>query len=789
MYNDSSQIKDFKRYILAQPVRKRQEIVDFDDTGLLDFLTNALTPTERALLFPDYFKKEVPVTTKDGTASDTPRSGTSTQTGSGTPDTPGVPAHPAAQAVARERANKGSQVPAQEPGRKPVVGSNGKPVKQFEPQTGVNSQSERMKAVYNGYIEAGMSPAWARAMIGENGRESSFSKAAMFHTHTDAANGATNVGMMSWQGSRARKLIEFLGNVPGALDENGRLTESVAAIKGQAAFAYHEIQNNPSYKKTREAMANNPDGMDDMAMATVLGKNYIRWRIDDPRYRSSGLKNRKDFMNKFDKIMETDGTVIGASYPTPSEGGTATSSEGGTATAIEPVKTSYDDLRSSFPKEVGVDSPIWDQVDPELKKARNRIVDRDGGLVTTEALIAADAASKVLRKNGLKPRIPPGGGGDDNHSKNHGKGSSVNNAIDLAASDANGKHVRIGRGVSREVKLEMAAAAQLASKGNFRLGMPLADSNASMHLQPDPKMEARAWGYTDKGKAGGTGSIKSLQRDRTGLGQDTITQYEAIKKMNLDERNQMLAQITGVETSGETQVAEAPAPASMKTFMVKDMYKPAMETIKKNAAKVGAIDNGDGSFSMTEETVKNLRDKGVDFEQYADVVDNPAPNPAVAEAVKPTEPKIVNASTSGTPEAPTASPVPPTAPAPLSIDSEKGEEKPLEVTVHPLMKKNKPVVDQKTSPNLKPVGDEQASNTMPEKNVQYTEAEQPAAQQQQTAMMTPSTVPQQPPQQSSDDTSANRKVVPKSYVDAVRRSSFQGAERGYWNPIGTSALV
>ena len=162
-------------------------------------------------------------------------------------------------------------------------------------EAGGNANPDRAKSarmVFDSFKAAGFSDAQARALTAEINRENVFNPVHLFGTHTDAANRATNVGMLSWQGDRADRLMSFMAD-RGLIDPAGRIVPGQDALNAQAEYLRWEMENDPSYARTRETFLSNPD-IDPETAHDILGKNFIRWRIDDPKYRGSG----------FDRISE-----------------------------------------------------------------------------------------------------------------------------------------------------------------------------------------------------------------------------------------------------------------------------------------------------------------------------------------------------------------------------------------------------------------------------------------------------------------------------------------------------
>jgi hypothetical protein len=142
--------------------------------------------------------------------------------------------------------------------------------------------------VYRAFREAGFSDAQAQALTAEINRENSLRSDFLFGVHSDPYNEASNVGMLSWQGSRAPELLGFLRE-RGLADEAGNITPGYDALRAQAEFIRQEMETNPLYEATRTTFLANPD-IDPETAHRVLGDNYIRWRRTDPEYRGSGYK-------------------------------------------------------------------------------------------------------------------------------------------------------------------------------------------------------------------------------------------------------------------------------------------------------------------------------------------------------------------------------------------------------------------------------------------------------------------------------------------------------------------
>lgn len=161
----------------------------------------------------------------------------------------------------------------------------------------------RMEQVYAAFVKAGMSDNQARIMTAEVGREGSFLDKNLFGYHKDPHNGAINAGMISWQGDRGKELIKYLTSL--GLVKNGKIMTTQEALDAQAMFVVKEITSNSKYSKTKNDFLANPDVSYQQGNET-LGKNYIRWRYDDSRYKS-GHKNRDNYYQQLNAKLGDKG--------------------------------------------------------------------------------------------------------------------------------------------------------------------------------------------------------------------------------------------------------------------------------------------------------------------------------------------------------------------------------------------------------------------------------------------------------------------------------------------------
>lgn len=163
------------------------------------------------------------------------------------------------------------------------------------------------KMLYNAWRQAGFNDNQAKIMMAETGRENSWNLDTIFGGHPEPHDkGKTrprkNVGLISWNGSRRTQLLVRLKKK--GLYNNGALSRSQATLNEMANFAVHEINTNKAYAKTKKQFLDNPN-VDYATAVDVLGRNYIRWRIDDPVYKSDGIRNRDNHYKKIGGALKS----------------------------------------------------------------------------------------------------------------------------------------------------------------------------------------------------------------------------------------------------------------------------------------------------------------------------------------------------------------------------------------------------------------------------------------------------------------------------------------------------
>jgi hypothetical protein len=107
----------------------------------------------------------------------------------------------------------------------------------------------------------------------------------------------------------------------------------------------------------------------------------------------------------------------------------------------------------------------------------------------------------------------------------------------------------------------MAMASYLASEKsgtNSRIGFPLGDSAASMHIQQDPNIKSASWGYDSRTARGADASRTILET--TPEGKKYLSDMEALKGLDKKDRDALFASVTGM--TGPTQMAQTTVQAA-----------------------------------------------------------------------------------------------------------------------------------------------------------------------------------------------------------------------------------
>jgi hypothetical protein len=203
----------------------------------------------------------------------------------------------------------------------------------------LKGKEKLMKQVYDSFINAGYSPAQAKALTAEVGRENDFNPKNVFGRHVDANNGEVNTGFFSWQKSRGKELDAFMRS-KGLVDKNGNIIQGQEALNAMAEFSKMEIETNPEYARTKKGFLNNPN-ISQSEAAKVLGKNYIRWDMDGKK------------INPYPHMMKRDGyyNQIGGIVDSMSASSTPDGVPIQSATGGARVKESYGPGRPGRPNQ------------------------------------------------------------------------------------------------------------------------------------------------------------------------------------------------------------------------------------------------------------------------------------------------------------------------------------------------------------------------------------------------------------------------------------------------------
>lgn len=230
-----------------------------------------------------------------------------------------------------------------------VGAGQGGTVKQSQPINTTNfsinnkelTKSNLMLGTYSAFVKAGFTDGQARYLIGEVNRENEFATRYLFGTHGDKGNNKTNLGFVSWQGTRKDKLVSYL-NQQGIKATHSSIPQTQEALDAMARFLMTEIkQGDITYKKykgTSYASPNflnepNPDRNDHK-----WGHSIIGWAYGQTKLATGAKFNSKDHEAKLyagtTRINELLGSNM-ASSPINSE-----------QTMNQPTQTHQDELSS-----------------------------------------------------------------------------------------------------------------------------------------------------------------------------------------------------------------------------------------------------------------------------------------------------------------------------------------------------------------------------------------------------------------------------------------------------------
>mgnify|MGYP003614970351 CR=1 FL=1 len=145
---------------------------------------------------------------------------------------------------------------------------------------------EYLNKVYSVGKQKGLSDAQIRAILGNVHAENGFNKKHVFGSHTDSANGKTNIGMLSWQGGREQGLLRKLGE-RGQLDERGRIIDNADSFVTQFEYVLDEMVGSESERAQRFL---NSKSDDPVQLAHLLDRDFVR----SAAHKNSSIRNQRD---------------------------------------------------------------------------------------------------------------------------------------------------------------------------------------------------------------------------------------------------------------------------------------------------------------------------------------------------------------------------------------------------------------------------------------------------------------------------------------------------------------
>ena len=166
-------------------------------------------------------------------------------------------------------------------------------VNDFSQATGINqTQKTNMSMVANALDKYDISPEFKKVLLGQIGRENSYNFKHLRSSHTDAANGKSNVGIISFQGDRHTALLKHLASK--GLYKNGQITGTdEQLVQANVDFVMQEINTNKRYAKTKSLLKSD----DTNAIWLATSDNYIGWARTNPNFAGQGKANFDTFYN------------------------------------------------------------------------------------------------------------------------------------------------------------------------------------------------------------------------------------------------------------------------------------------------------------------------------------------------------------------------------------------------------------------------------------------------------------------------------------------------------------
>lgn len=242
---------------------------------------------------------------------------------------------------------------------------------------------QKQLAVYSAFKKAGFNDNWAAAYTASVGRENDYNDRYLYGKHNDKAGGI-NMGMISWQGDRQKKLYEFMKK-RGLIDSQGNIIKGQASLDAQAEFKKWEIDNDPTFRGIKDYIAKNPNASKEDA-ARALGTKDIKWAYGQNVLRNGEKFNWKDHLEKEYNYRD--------SLDKAAQENSATSSQS--------VKVPYVDKKpteTSAVKVIGAEKRPTIKV-PPITKELTKIGSSQKGIVVNQAqsdnVISQDVSNREL---------------------------------------------------------------------------------------------------------------------------------------------------------------------------------------------------------------------------------------------------------------------------------------------------------------------------------------------------------------------------------------------------------
>lgn len=343
--NRTSQTIDFRDVLSLSPKSRMKFAKTPEGQNYLE----ALTPTQYAQLFPDYYRKRLPDIGQAmsgvmpgrrmpsfgipgiGTA---PRAGTRaaerTIEQSGQPDTAETPPGQAGRSRPQKQQR---ETPIWQGGTPQVNRTDELPRRGSSPPGSVEldlkgetdlsrvSVTQRRLAVYNTFRKQGLNHASAVMLTGEMGRENDFRASRMFGNHEDSSR--WNTGIMSWNSDRPDMNIDSRagrrGRLIAFLDSKGLMkgndiVPTQAALDAQVEFLVKEMEtgshigsegnNNQKAVRVRELLKKMRDPnaqLDYEETHRILGNDLIRWAYDRlPHHRQRMAEHERALQKEYE---------------------------------------------------------------------------------------------------------------------------------------------------------------------------------------------------------------------------------------------------------------------------------------------------------------------------------------------------------------------------------------------------------------------------------------------------------------------------------------------------------